>query len=124
MTSRKSAVSVGSAIKKHRTRNGLSQVTLATNAGMALSTLRRFEHDEDDAHTEATEYRLCRALGWPEDAFDRIRNGEDPDTFETPVADDDQLAALRAEIAELRGLVEQLVKHRQTPKPAVRAQRR
>lgn len=76
---------IGAVIKTRRMELRLSQEKLAKESGLSINTIQRAESGEHPM-SSLTEFSLARVFGWPDDAFDRLRNGEHPSTFEpTPV---------------------------------------
>lgn len=79
----------------------------ASRAGIALSTWSEFERPIDRPHAATTEAKVAKALGWPYDALERIRQGEDPTTF-TVRRDDTLIPRTEEERAMVRVVLAQM----------------
>lgn len=100
-----------SAVKTRRLQLGLTQAKVVNTAGVSLSTYQRYETGDYREGQPLTEHRIATALRWPTDAFDTLRAGNVPAEVVEPVAEPDggdavgalqaELAALRADVAEL-----------------------
>ncbi len=96
-----------------RARNslGLTHRELVESAGPGLSiaVLSKIENAAQESYKPRTIAALTRALGWPDDAIDRIRAGRPPNE---PLVEPDErtieerLDALEAELAALRQIVD------------------
>src|SRR5690606_26458124 len=103
-------VAVGEAVRERREELGIPQAELARRANVSESTIRVLETARRTNYRRANLRAICRALGWPDDAIDRIRAGRPPDEelVEQPAASlEERLDALERELAELRALVRQ-----------------
>lgn len=92
---------IGRVIRERRESLGLAQGA----GGVSAATWRKVEKAVDPPYRRATLVGIARALGWPDDAVDRIAAGRPPDELlvepdERPLTD--RLAALEAEVARLR----------------------
>lgn len=68
---------LGAAVRKRRDQLGLAQ----GEAPPSAATWRKVEKAIDPPYAPRTASAICRALRWPDDAFDRILDGEDPQAF-------------------------------------------
>lgn len=65
---------LGAAVRKRRDQLGLAQGESPPSA----ATWRKVEKAIEPPYAARTASAICRALRWPDDAFDRILAGEDP----------------------------------------------
>jgi transcriptional regulator with XRE-family HTH domain len=99
---------IGRVILERRESLGLAQGA----GGISSSTWRKIEKAIDPPYRRSTLVKIARALGWPDDAIDRLAAGRPPD--ELLVEPDgrsieERVTALEAELAELWALVESSV---------------
>jgi DNA-binding XRE family transcriptional regulator len=69
---------VGQAVRNQRLHLGWTQQDAAEHAGVSLATWRLIEAGGRDRYQELTIRGVCRAFGWPTDAFAVILGGGDP----------------------------------------------
>ena len=99
---------VGDAVRARRETLGLTQVELAQAANVSDSTIRVLETARRTSYRRGNLRAIARALGWPDDAIDRIRAGRPPDEeLGEPVrlSTEDRIARLEAELRDLRALL-------------------
>ncbi|MFN8052798.1 MAG: hypothetical protein U0Q22_15240 [Acidimicrobiales bacterium] len=125
---------IARAIRERRASLGLSQEETAARSGGMVSTanLRVFEGAGRPTYRGKSLVGVARALGWPDDAIERIASGEDPaglsaagrapasgpstDAVTAPavggveLATADQVAALRGELADQQRVLEELAR--------------
>lgn len=96
---------VGAAVRERREELGLTQLEVATQAGVSESMVRVLETARRTSYRAGNLRSIARALSWPDDAIDRLRAGRPADE---PLAPPDErplterLEALEAEVARLR----------------------
>jgi len=69
---------IGAAVRNQRLHLGWTQQEAAENAGLSLATWRLIEAGGRDRYQELTIRGVCRAFGWPIDAFAVTLAGGDP----------------------------------------------
>lgn len=94
---------VGAAIKNRLDERGMTMTDLANKSGVSLTTVRELAHVLNTRRRHPrTLGDLSTALGWPAEHLGTVLRGQnDPAT-------DDELDAIRRELAELRDRVEAL----------------
>ena len=98
-------VRVGEAVRARREALGLTQLDLARAAGVSETTVRVLETARRDSYRRPNLRAIASALGWPDDAIDRIRAGRPADEQLVDRDDralEDRLAELEAELLRLR----------------------
>lgn len=70
---------VAVAIDARRKELGLTPQQLAKSAGLSLTAVKNIIGDVKPGYAEATQYALCRALGWTPDSIGRIKDGGEPE---------------------------------------------
>lgn len=94
------------AIEARRLDLGLTPGAFAEALGQSTQAARNLRNGLDRDYQDSTRFALARALRWPIDAIERIRSGRLPDAGASwsDVAEpmDQRVAALEAEVAELR----------------------
>lgn len=96
---------VGAAVRERREGLGLTQLQLATQAGVSESMVRVLETARRTSYRGGNLRAIARALNWPDDAIDRVLAGRPPDERLSPPDErplTDRLEALEAEVARLR----------------------
>lgn len=96
---------VGDAVRARRESQGMTQLELARAADVSDSTIRVLETARRTSYRAANLRAIARALGWPDDALDRIRAGRPADERLVPTdsrAIEARLDELEGELAELR----------------------
>jgi transcriptional regulator with XRE-family HTH domain len=93
----------GRAVRERREALGIRQGA----GGVSTATWRKVEAGRGAPYRRTTLVAIARALGWPDDAFDRMRAGRPPDELLAGGAADDRalearLAVLEAELVKLR----------------------
>lgn len=83
---------------------GITQRELSDASGVSVATLRKIQGGGEQKRTRSTLAGISRALGLTDDHLWRVSRGEMPD----PSQDGVDLAALRAEVADLKQRVELL----------------
>jgi transcriptional regulator with XRE-family HTH domain len=91
-------------VNDRMTERGTTQRELAERSGVSVATLRKIQGGEEQQRTRGTLANISRALGFADDYLWRVSQGDSPAAAES----DDQVAALRAEVATLTGRVEAL----------------
>ena len=111
------------AVRQRRLQLGLTQVELASKAGISRHTVHRLENERNTAISELSREGIVRSLKWPRDAFDRIESGEIPSDLETvdwdqtngtrpePKSPNEVIAELRDQIANLEDVVGEMAAH-------------
>lgn len=93
---------VGRAIAQRIATLSLSKAEVIRRSGVSDKTLTGYIDGQPIVRADKRR-QLCEALGWTPDSIDALLAGGDP---VLAGGDDDELAQLRAEIAELRAIVE------------------
>lgn len=96
---------VGAAVRERREGLGLTQLELATQAGVSESMVRVLETARRANYRAGNLRAIARVLQWPDDAIDRVLAGRPPDERLSPPDErplTDRLEALEAEVARLR----------------------
>jgi transcriptional regulator with XRE-family HTH domain len=74
---------IGEAVRNQRLHLGWTQQDAADQSGMSLATWRLIEAGERELYQELTIRKVCRAFGWPSDAFTvTLDTGEPPELVE------------------------------------------
>lgn len=95
---------VAKVVNDQMNERGVTQRELSDLSGVSVATLRKIQGGGEQKRTRATLAAISRALGLADDHLWRISRGETPDGSQ----EDEELSALRAEVADLRRRVEAL----------------
>lgn len=105
------------AVEDRRAALDLTPTEFAQAAGLTLEGLARVRRGERRRYQEKTTRGVARALAWPVDWYDRLVAGEDSADFPSihdesaaPARRDDELTALKAEVADLKKVVARLAR--------------
>lgn len=102
------------AIEARRKWRGLSPTELARESGVTLQGLGPIRAGYKRNYLHKSKVGLARALWWPDDAIDRLMDGEDAAAFET-VRPDDEIAAKLDELDRLIAEVRELTAKKRPP---------
>lgn len=101
------------AVRSRRDELGLTQVELATKAGISEPTLRVIEGARRRSYQKATLRALSQALGWTPDGAQRILGGEDAlEAGAQRTETETEVEALKAEVAKLQERIANLQRQR------------
>lgn len=95
---------VAKAVNDQMNERGVTQRELSDLSGVSVATLRKIQGGGEQKRTRSTLAAISRALGLADDHLWRISRGETPDAS----PEGGELAALRAEVADLKQRVEVL----------------
>jgi transcriptional regulator with XRE-family HTH domain len=95
---------VATVVNARMTERGTTQRELAETSGVSVATLRKIQGGEEQQRTRGTLANISRALGFTDDYLWRISQGHSPSS----AGSDNQVSALRAELADLTRRVEVL----------------
>jgi transcriptional regulator with XRE-family HTH domain len=117
MTSAEVVPGMADAIERRRRERGLSPSDFAREAGVTLAGLAPLRSGKRRNYMHRLKVGVAHALWWPEDAVDRLLDGEDPKTFEEvrPESADDVAASFERFARELKELREDLRRWMQQP---------
>lgn len=109
-------MSAGDALKRRRLMMGLTSVDLSVKSGVGNTTIWRVETGKFKPQAD-TAAKLCRAVGWPDDALYRMLAGENPEAFvhAKPSTERNEDADLKSRVWALETRVaelEALIRHR------------
>lgn len=108
---------LGAAVRARRNLLGLAQ----GKGGPSAATWRKVEGAQEYPYAERTVSAICRTLGWPSDAFDRLLAGDDPDTLVEaagPNEEDENLSDVIRDLAEQVRLLRQELRDRDSARDA------
>lgn len=95
------------AIEARRLELGLTPGDLAESAGLTREGLRRVRAGSRRNYNDRTIFGVASALGWERDWYERLQRGEAP-VLNRAAPEANEVSRLRAEVAELRRIVEDL----------------
>jgi transcriptional regulator with XRE-family HTH domain len=104
------------AIEDRRRARQLSPSDFARQAGLTVQGIAPVRNGVRKGYQDKVRAGVARALAWPLDWYDRLLAGEDPATFPDtvhpngPRSDGDRLTAVEAEVAEIRQILDRVVR--------------